>query len=141
MSLVQLVFQSEKTSHFDAAVFQRESVSFAKCNSRRGITGMLVSQEATFSGILEGQEDDLLPLMELIVADRRHRHLAVLLEQYVAQRRFATWYYGPIEIPEPGNKDLTFSELLRNKLSVPAVSDRPMQSWKSNGAHSLVSKI
>jgi len=58
---------------------------------------LLISQDATFIGVLEGQEDIIFGLMERIIRDLRHRRVTVLYEEYAEQPRFANWHYGPIQ--------------------------------------------
>ncbi|MGJ0516461.1 MAG: phosphate-starvation-inducible PsiE family protein [Methylomicrobium sp.] len=63
-------------------------------NADKGITGMLLYSNGTFVQVLEGEEDDLNALLEVIKHDSRHTALHVLEKKQIARREYPDWTMG-----------------------------------------------
>jgi uncharacterized membrane protein (DUF373 family) len=63
-------------------------------NADRGITGMLLYSNRTFVQVLEGEEDELNALLEVIKRDSRHTALRVLERKRIDRREYADWTMG-----------------------------------------------
>jgi uncharacterized membrane protein (DUF373 family) len=63
-------------------------------NADKGITGMLLYSNGTFVQVLEGEEDDLNALLEVIKRDSRHTALHVLEKKLIARREYPDWTMG-----------------------------------------------
>jgi uncharacterized membrane protein (DUF373 family) len=63
-------------------------------NADKGITGMLLYSNGTFVQVLEGEEDDLNALLEVIKRDSRHTALHVLERKQIARREYPDWTMG-----------------------------------------------
>ncbi|MFQ5623168.1 MAG: BLUF domain-containing protein [Paracoccaceae bacterium] len=123
MSLVQLVFRSEKTPAFDAEAFARDERRYRERNAGLGITGFLLSEDTAFTSFMEGAEEVLFGLMEQIVSDSRHSSLTIRFEEAAQRRRFANWHYGTIH----GGMPLVLGIPLGDRLA------REMQSARRSG--------
>lgn len=60
-------------------------------NEQKSITGLLLYCHGTFMQYLEGGEDELLEVYELIKKDRRHHGLIQLAQTAIHSREFADW--------------------------------------------------
>lgn len=67
-------------------------------NPRRGITGMLCVSDDLFIQVLEGGRDEVCELFNTIVRDARHSNVRILVFEEVAERRFANWTMGQVNL-------------------------------------------
>ena len=63
-------------------------------NERNGITGLLLHKNGRFVQVLEGEEDVVRPLYDLIRLDHRHTEVTILIEESIAERQFFDWSMG-----------------------------------------------
>lgn len=63
-------------------------------NSRLGLTGMLVFCDESFFQVLEGPEDVVDGLYEIIEADQRHCHITKVIRESIDHRHFEEWTMG-----------------------------------------------
>ncbi|WP_405371930.1 MULTISPECIES: BLUF domain-containing protein [unclassified Microbacterium] len=93
-SLLSLVYASRAAIPFDHARLVELLAQSRENNARREVTGMLVYSEPDFIQILEGPSDSVRSLLAIIADDGRHTDVRVLLEETIAERRFAAWSMG-----------------------------------------------
>jgi hypothetical protein len=67
---------------------------FAAANARIHVTGVLVHIGICFMQIIEGESGVLDVLLERIQRDPRHRNLAMILDEPIADRAFGRWSMG-----------------------------------------------
>ncbi len=96
--LVRLLYASraETTlakSDIDAIVVRSRDV-----NPDRGITGVLCYSGELFMQVLEGGRDEVNRLYAEIVRDPRHREVQLLDYAEIAERRFAGWTMGRVNL-------------------------------------------
>jgi hypothetical protein len=60
-------------------------------NARAGITGVLLYDRGMFLQNLEGEKEQVEALYAKITKDKRHQHLAVLIEDHIPRRHFSQW--------------------------------------------------
>ena len=63
-------------------------------NESLGVSGMLLFHQGSFIQVLEGPEETVDELFELIKEDPRHTKVALVLRQEVDERDFADWSMG-----------------------------------------------
>lgn len=63
-------------------------------NAKREVTGMLLYKKRHFMQALEGPEQEVRALAEIIRADPRHFGVVVLLEGFAEERHFHNWSMG-----------------------------------------------
>lgn len=68
-----------------------------KNNKKADITGMLVLIDATFIQVLEGSEQSITDLFDVIQTDKRHRSVQLLSIQPISKRAFPNWTMGYLE--------------------------------------------
>lgn len=69
-------------------------------NTVRGITGVLLYYDGLFLQVLEGEDDRLADLLEVLRHDRRHKELRVLLDETVTERHFPDWAMAFMEMAD-----------------------------------------
>lgn len=67
-------------------------------NPGLGVTGVLCCSGGVFLQVLEGGRSAVNRLYNRIVADPRHRDVELLLYQEIAERRFAGWSMGQVDM-------------------------------------------
>jgi len=96
--LVRLMYASRAVP----AVDQDELVAILKKskanNPKAGITGVLCFSEGIFIQVLEGGRDAVNRLYNRIAADARHGDVVLLNYEEIAERRFAGWSMGQVNM-------------------------------------------
>ncbi|MEY4685754.1 MAG: hypothetical protein RLZ25_2213 [Pseudomonadota bacterium] len=89
--LFQIIYESKATRSFSEAEVEALLAASRTSNSRKGITGILLYRNGTFTQVLEGEESAIRALLEKIQRDPRHQNLSVRLEQTIVSRSFPNW--------------------------------------------------
>ena len=96
--LVRLMYASRAVP----AVDQEELVAILKKskanNPRAGVTGVLCFSEGIFMQVLEGGRTAINQLYNRIAADARHSDVVLLHYEEIAERRFAGWSMGQVNM-------------------------------------------
>lgn len=96
--LVRLMYASRAV----AAIDQEELVAILRQskanNPKAGITGVLCFSEGIFMQALEGGRNAINALYNRIVADSRHSDVVLLTYDEIAERRFASWSMGQVNM-------------------------------------------
>lgn len=70
----------------------------AKRNKRLDISGVLIIEHKFFLQIMEGPDQNVENLLNIIRRDRRHKNMKVLLQQEVFKRDFHEWNMDQINL-------------------------------------------
>ena len=96
--LVRLMYASRAVP----AVDQEELVAILKKskanNPKAGVTGVLCFSEGIFMQVLEGGRAAVNQLYNRIAADARHGDVVLLHYEEIAERRFAAWSMGQVNM-------------------------------------------
>jgi Sensors of blue-light using FAD len=96
--LVRLMYASRAVP----AVDQEELVAILKKskvnNPKAGVTGVLCFSEGIFMQVLEGGRTAVNQLYNRIAADSRHGDVVLLHYDEIAERRFAGWSMGQVNM-------------------------------------------
>jgi hypothetical protein len=96
--LVRLMYASRAVP----AVDQEELLAILKKskanNPKAGVTGVLCFSEGVFMQVLEGGRGAVNKLYNRIVADARHSDVLLLNYEEIAERRFAGWSMGQVNM-------------------------------------------
>ena len=87
----QIIYSSEATVPMQAHDLEELLQQARRRNGEQGISGALVYTDGVFLQVLEGERDRLHDLMESILKDVRHEHVAILREGEVEVARFSQW--------------------------------------------------
>jgi hypothetical protein len=98
--LVRLLYASRSVGEIDEALVASILESSQKHNAEHGITGLLCtySQGNVFLQVLEGGRAAVNALYAAIVRDPRHRDVTLLDYAEIAERRFANWRMGSVNL-------------------------------------------
>jgi len=80
-------------------------------NAGRGVTGMLLYANGTFLQVLEGAEEVVDELVEIIKKDPRHKNIQMLYRKPIERREYSDWSMGFRRLSD---KDLKEVEGLRD---------------------------
>ena len=87
-----VVYVSEALVYFDKMALESLAAESASLNFDRGVTGYLYFENDRFVQYIEGDEDTIDELMEVIARDKRHRVLHSVVEEDLKERRFPSWH-------------------------------------------------
>ena len=90
VDLKRVIYVSEKTDSSDASLAQIIASS-TKNNQESGVTGCLLSGSNSFLQLLEGPRQTIDRLYVTINADSRHKNVAMLIDEDIVQKLFASW--------------------------------------------------
>lgn len=90
VDLKRVIYVSEKTDSSDASLAQIIASS-TKNNQDSGVTGCLLSGSNSFLQLLEGPRHTIDRLYVTIKADSRHKNVAMLTDEDIVQKLFASW--------------------------------------------------
>ena len=96
--LVRLLYASHSAKPVTADTLEAILEQSRKHNPRLGITGILCQSGDTFMQVLEGGRTAVNLLYNDIVRDARHKNVVVLHYEEAAQRRFANWTMGQVNL-------------------------------------------
>jgi hypothetical protein len=98
--LVRLVYASRAEGEIDDALVTSIFERSRAYNLEHGITGILCTsaQGNVFLQVLEGGRAEVNRLYAGIVRDPRHRDVTLLDYAEIAQRRFASWRMGSVNL-------------------------------------------
>ncbi len=102
--LTFIVYASRARGAFGHAQLVELLTQSRERNARDHVTGMLVYRDQDFIQMLEGPDHAVRGLLDRIAADDRHTDVRVLLDETVAERRFATWSMGYEPTPSDGQR-------------------------------------
>jgi hypothetical protein len=115
---MQLVYVSTATEGLTPEQVDRIRLASERKNPGLGITGLLLHQNTSFYGVLEGERRRVFQLMETIITDPRHRDVQILRESPVDRRRFENWSLGAIPRGMSGAVDRIASDAFIHNLSM-----------------------
>jgi len=96
--LVRCLYASRAVAASPDAEIDHILVQSRRNNARHGVTGMLCVSDGIFIQVLEGGRDEVCELLNTIVRDPRHTHVRLLVFEEIAERRFASWTMGQVNI-------------------------------------------
>ena len=96
--LVRLLYASRAAEAVTPDLIDAILQSSRKHNPACGITGVLCYGGEVYMQVLEGGRDAVNELYNKIVRDERHRDIVLLHYQEVAERKFAGWTMGQVNL-------------------------------------------
>ncbi|MDP3263086.1 MAG: BLUF domain-containing protein [Tabrizicola sp.] len=90
MPMIQLTYASRPFG-FDTAMLAGILLDARRCNTRDGITGLLICRADLYLQLLEGPEAAVDAAYRRIAADDRHMDLSLLTRRSVTHRLFPRW--------------------------------------------------
>jgi len=96
--LVRLLYASRSAQTIDSDLIETILAQSRNRNPGLGITGILCQGGDMFMQVLEGGRSAVNQLYNQIVRDERHRDVVVLHYEEVAERSFAGWTMGQVNL-------------------------------------------
>lgn len=90
-----------------------------KWNQAHDITGMLLGLEDQYFQFLEGDEDEVKKLFNMIKGDPRHKDVSLRIQGFSNERVFTEWSMGSWMLTNDELKNLTALDDLRQFLEDP----------------------
>lgn len=92
-TIIRLVYVSSPTfkSRISPAIFKTLEANARQFNQTNAITGVLCYGNGNFLQCLEGEKKILMPLLQTIFDDNRHKNVKILLIQPIKERSFYDW--------------------------------------------------
>ena len=92
--IYSLVYISDATKGLTEQDLQEILTASRKNNPANNITGMLLYKDGEFMQVLEGPEENVIALYDLISDDPRHKDCTILSRKETPQRLFQDWTMG-----------------------------------------------
>lgn len=92
--IYSLVYISDATQDLNDNDLQEILKASRKNNPANDITGMLLYKDGEFMQVLEGSEERVLALYDLIAQDPRHKDCTILSRKEMPERLFKDWTMG-----------------------------------------------
>ncbi|NNF18396.1 MAG: BLUF domain-containing protein [Flavobacteriaceae bacterium] len=89
--MIELTYRSKALESLDYDDIDTILSTARKFNAEHNITGCLIYHKDHFVQVLEGPEEEVLPLYENIAKDSRHQNVEVISKGSKQNRNFATW--------------------------------------------------
>ncbi|HSI52063.1 MAG TPA: BLUF domain-containing protein [Ideonella sp.] len=96
--LVRLMYASRATAEMDQEALTSILHQARSTNPAQGITGALCFAHGTFVQTLEGGRDAVNKLYHRIAVDPRHKQVVLLNYAEIAERHFAGWAMGMVNL-------------------------------------------
>jgi hypothetical protein len=96
--LVRLMYASRADASVNAEELAAILRKSRQNNPGSGVTGLLCLSGGIFLQVLEGGRSQVSALYNRISADPRHREVVLLAYDEIAERRFAGWSMGVIDL-------------------------------------------
>jgi hypothetical protein len=124
--MIQLVYVSTAVEDFSTEELVELLRKARQKNEKLGITGMLLYKNREFMQALEGEEDVVLELANLIKEDPRHRDARVILKGPAKRREFPDWTMGFRNLDDDAIEQLEgFSTFIDSPLRSHTFKDDP----------------
>jgi hypothetical protein len=121
--LVRLLYASRAAEPVSQALIDSILAQSRAHNPELGITGILCWGGEMFMQVLEGGRSEVNQLYNRIACDARHRDLVLLHYEEAAERRFAGWTMGQVNLGKI-NPSIVLKYSARPTLDPHAVSGR-----------------
>ena len=91
---LQLVYISASSVEFTQQDLKQLLAKARENNQRIGVSGMLIYDQGSFFQVLEGPEESVYKVYDLIGGDPRHDNVQLLMKNIVEDRSFEDWSMG-----------------------------------------------
>lgn len=109
--MIRLVYISQTTKPFSTDELLDLLKECRRNNSINGLTGVLLYYDECFIQVLEGPEQTVQKVFNLIKKDPRHKNITELTRNFISERQFEDWSMGFEEIKEAQLSELNIPGL------------------------------
>jgi hypothetical protein len=137
MRLIRLIYISAATQPFNDEALAALLTQSRENNKKYDITGLLLYKNKTFIQLLEGEENQVFTLFNIIKQDRRHTATIRIREEVITHRDFGQWYMGFQNLDHYKQEQLpAYVEILDNQ-----VDETKIEAIKGNALNLLLNFI
>lgn len=104
--MIQVTYVSRSKEQMPAADLLALLHECRTKNKRRDVTGLLLYGNGTFLQTIEGEEDVIDSLLDVICQDERHAEIQMLSRKEVSKRQYSEWSMGFDEVSDETLKDV-----------------------------------
>ncbi len=121
---LQLIYISAATVEFTTQDLTSLLAKAREKNAKVDVSGMLIYHEGSFFQVLEGPEDEVYRIYDMIEYDDRHDDVKLLLKSYVDKRSFENWSMGFVNTDRELFQQISgFSDFFKPGFAVPDMRD------------------
>lgn len=106
MPLISLVYVSFASHDLSDDELKAILAKAREKNKRLNVTGMLLYRDRFFIQVLEGEQDVVEPLFDVIAADDRHTNVLKIYSNEISERSFSDWSMGFNKLEEVENEPI-----------------------------------
>ena len=129
--MFHVVYVSSATQLFTKSDLQTLLQKARDKNTQLDLTGMLLYKDGSFMQALEGKEEVVTELVEIIKRDTRHKGVLELLRGRSEQRMFPNWSMGYRDLADKEVvKTLGYSDFMNTPLTGTEFSQDPNRCMK-----------
>ena len=129
--MFHVVYVSSSTQTFAQSDLQTLLQKARDKNTQLDLTGMLLYKDGNFMQVLEGKEEVVTELVEIIKRDTRHKGVLELLRGTSEQRMFPNWSMGYRDLANKEVvKTLGYSNFMNTPLTGAEFSQDPNRCMK-----------
>jgi Sensors of blue-light using FAD len=96
--LVRCLYASRAAKPLAADLLDAILHQSCRNNPKSGITGLLCHANDVFVQVIEGGRGEVCGLYNTLVRDERHRDVTLLIFEEIAERKFANWTMGQVNV-------------------------------------------
>ena len=99
-------------------------------NSSRDVTGLLLYKGGNFMQVLEGPDEVVEALYEMIKTDPRHKDVFVLSREQISNRQFPAWEMAFQNLDNPEVKsEPGYSQFLQDEFIAEVYRENPLRAY------------
>lgn len=99
-------------------------------NSSRDVTGLLLYKGGNFMQVLEGPDEVVEALYEMIKTDPRHKDVFVLSREQISNRQFPAWEMAFQNLDNPEVKsEPGYSQFLQDEFIADVYRENPLRAY------------
>jgi hypothetical protein len=99
-------------------------------NEKFDVTGLLLYKGGNFMQVLEGPEDQVGKLYEIIKKDRRHKDVSVISREEIQKRQFPNWEMAFQNLDNPAiRNEPGYSQFLHDEFTDDIYRENPLRAY------------
>lgn len=113
--LIHIVYVSSSSGRLSEEELEEFLSEIRRRNQQLEVTGLLLYNDGFFIQVIEGAQDTIENLFQVIKKDRRHSNIVKLLEEPISSRAFPDWSMGYRKISnEQSSRIPGFSDFMQS---------------------------
>lgn len=128
--LLSLIYSSSAVKLFSEEELRDLLRKSQEHNLQRQLTGMLLYHDGNFMQVLEGPDEQVRELFEIIKHDPRHKNVTLLTQEEIVSRQFPDWTMGFRNINKLSPEETkNFTPFLKDGLTADIYRQKPVRAY------------